>query len=152
MLQRIYGTAWENAEQLKAYLHFKGEAKHRDHRCLGQDLDLFSMQDDAHIFCLDDQIKDEIRGVLDLIEEILLQFGFDKYEVNLSTRPEKAMGDDDIWEKATTALKDALDDKGWTYPNDDGGGAFYGPKIDIKIEDALGMKWQCSTIQTILYS
>ena len=116
------------------------------------DFNIFFLQDDAHIFCLDDQIKDEIRGVLDLIEEILLQFGFDKYEVNLSTRLEKAMGDDDIWEKATTALKDALDDKGWTYPNDDGGGAFYGPKIDIKIEDALGMKWQCSTIQTILYS
>ncbi|RDX74019.1 Threonine--tRNA ligase, chloroplastic/mitochondrial 2 [Mucuna pruriens] len=276
MLQRIYGTAWENEEQLKAYLHFKEEAKRRDHRRLGQDLDLFSIQDDAggglvfwhpkgamvrhiiedfwkkihlkcgydllytphvakadlwkisghldfykenmydqmsiedelyqlrpmncpyhilvyksklhsyrdfpirvaelgtvyryelsgslhglfrvrgftqddaHIFCLDDQIKDEIRGVLDLTEEILLQFGFDKYEVNLSTRPEKAVGDDDIWEKATSALEDALDDKGWTYQIDDGGGAFYGPKIDIKIEDALGRKWQCSTVQAIL--
>ncbi|KAG4928393.1 hypothetical protein JHK85_054879 [Glycine max] len=264
MLQRIYGTAWENEEQLKAYLHFKEEAKRRDHRRLGQDLDLFSIQDDAggglvfwhpkgamvrhiiedfwkkihmkrgydllytphvakadlwkisghldfykenmydqmsvedelyqlrpmncpyhilvyksklhsyrdfpirvaelgtvyryelsgslhglfrvrgftqddaHIFCLDDQIKDEIRGVLDLTEEILLQFGFEKYEVNLSTRPEKAVGDDDIWEKATSALEDALDDKGWTYQIDDGGGAFYGPKVDIKIEDALG--------------
>ncbi|KAL5167773.1 Threonine--tRNA ligase, chloroplastic/mitochondrial 2 [Glycine soja] len=270
MLQRIYGTAWENEEQLKAYLHFKEEAKRRDHRRLGQDLDLFSIQDDAggglvfwhpngamvrhiiedfwkkihmkrgydllytphvakadlwkitghldfckenmydqmsvedelhqlrpmncpyhilvyksklhsyrdfpirvaelgtvyryelsgslhglfrvrgftqddaHIFCLDDQIKDEIRGVLDLTEEILLQFGFEKYEagfekyeVNLSTRPEKVVGDDDIWEKATSALEDALDDKGWTYQIDDGGGAFYGPKIDIKIEDAL---------------
>ncbi|KAL5155474.1 Threonine--tRNA ligase, chloroplastic/mitochondrial 2 [Glycine soja] len=278
MLQRIYGTAWENEEQLKAYLHFKEEAKRRDHRRLGQDLDLFSIQDDAggglvfwhpkgamvrhiiedfwkkihmkrgydllytphvakadlwkisghldfykenmydqmsvedelyqlrpmncpyhilvyksklhsyrdfpirvaelgtvyryelsgslhglfrvrgftqddaHIFCLDDQIKDEIRGVLDLTEEILLQFGFEKYEVNLSTRPEKAVGDDDIWEKATSALEDALDDKGWTYQIDDGGGAFYGPKVDIKIEDALGRKWQCSTIQAILYS
>ncbi|CAL5391062.1 unnamed protein product [Camellia sinensis] len=103
--------------------------------------------DDAHIFCLDDQIKDEIRGVLDLTEEILLQFGFSKYEVNLSTRPEKAVGGDDIWEKATSALKDALDDKGWSYQVDEGGGAFYGPKIDLKIEDALGRKWQCSTIQ-----
>ncbi|BAT91437.1 hypothetical protein VIGAN_07003400 [Vigna angularis var. angularis] len=273
MLQRIYGTAWENEEQLKAYLTFKEEAKRRDHRRIGQDLDLFSIQDDAggglvfwhpkgaivrhiiedfwkkihlkcgydllytphvakadlwkisghldfykenmydqmdvedelyqlrpmncpyhilvyksklhsyrdfpirvaelgtvyryelsgslhglfrvrgftqddaHIFCLDDHIKDEIRGVLDLTEQILLQFGFDKYEVNLSTRPEKAVGDDDIWEKATTALEDALDDKGWSYQIDDGGGAFYGPKIDIKIEDALGRKWQCSTIQ-----
>ncbi|XP_014501280.1 threonine--tRNA ligase, chloroplastic/mitochondrial 2 [Vigna radiata var. radiata] len=273
MLQRIYGTAWENEEQLKAYLTFKEEAKRRDHRRIGQDLDLFSIQDDAggglvfwhpkgaivrhiiedfwkkihlkcgydllytphvakadlwkisghldfykenmydqmdiedelyqlrpmncpyhilvyksklhsyrdfpirvaelgtvyryelsgslhglfrvrgftqddaHIFCLDDQIKDEIRGVLDLTEQILLQFGFDKYEINLSTRPEKAVGDDDIWEKATTALEDALDDKGWSYQIDDGGGAFYGPKIDIKIEDALGRKWQCSTIQ-----
>ncbi|KAK4492923.1 hypothetical protein RD792_000250 [Penstemon davidsonii] len=273
MLQRIYGTAWENEEQLKAYLHFKEEAKRRDHRRIGQDLDLFSIQDDAggglvfwhpkgaiirhiiedawkrihiqhgydllytphvakadlwkisghldfykenmfdqmeiedelyqlrpmncpyhiliykrkphsyrdfpirvaelgtvyryelsgslhglfrvrgftqddaHIFCLDDQIKDEIRGVLDLTEEILLQFGFDKYEVNLSTRPEKAVGGDDIWEKATSALKDALNDKGWSYEIDEGGGAFYGPKIDLKIEDALGRKWQCSTIQ-----
>ncbi|CAL5434010.1 unnamed protein product [Camellia sinensis] len=104
-------------------------------------------QDDAHIFCLDDQIKDEIRGVLDLTEEILLQFGFSKYEVNLSTRPEKAVGGDDIWEKTTFALKDALDDKRWSYQVDEGGGAFYGPKIDLKIEDALGRKWQCSTIQ-----
>ncbi|XP_065630912.1 threonine--tRNA ligase, chloroplastic/mitochondrial 2 isoform X1 [Quercus suber] len=294
MLQRIYGTAWENEEQLKAYLHFKEEARRRDHRRLGQDLDLFSIQDeaggglvfwhpkgaivrhiiedswkkihiergynllytphvakadlwkisghldfyrenmydqmniedelyqlrpmncpyhilvykrklnsyrdfpirvaelgtvyryelsgslhglfrvrgftqedqsqlsvftvlykdyniaekdDAHIFCLEDQIKDEISGVLDLTEEILLQFGFSKYEVNLSTRPEKAVGGDDIWEKATSALKDALDDKGWSYQLDEGGGAFYGPKIDLKIEDALGRKWQCSTIQ-----
>ncbi|KAL4588936.1 hypothetical protein LXL04_001836 [Taraxacum kok-saghyz] len=273
MLQRIYGTAWENEEQLKAYLHFKEEAKRRDHRRLGQDLDLFSIQDDAggglvfwhpkgaivrhiiedlwkkihtqsgydllytphvakadlwsisghldfykenmydqmkiedelyqlrpmncpyhiliykrkphsyrdfpirvaelgtvyryelsgslhglfrvrgftqddaHIFCLEDQIKDEIKGVLDLTEQMLNQFGFDKYEVNLSTRPEKAVGDDDIWVKATSALKDALTDKGWEYEVDEGGGAFYGPKIDLKIEDALGRKWQCSTIQ-----
>uniref|UniRef100_A0A1D1YLF9 threonine--tRNA ligase n=2 Tax=Anthurium amnicola TaxID=1678845 RepID=A0A1D1YLF9_9ARAE len=273
MLQRIYGTAWETAQQLKAYLHFKEEAKRRDHRRLGQDLDLFSIQDeaggglvfwhpkgaivrhliedswkkvhiqhgyellytphvakadlwkisghldfykenmfdqiqiedeqyqlrpmncpyhilvymrklhsyrdfpirvaelgtvyryelsgslhglfrvrgftqdDAHIFCLEDQIKDEIRGVLDLTEEILLQFGFMKYEVNLSTRPKKSVGSDDIWEKATTALRDALDDKGWDYQIDEGGGAFYGPKIDLKIEDALGRKWQCSTVQ-----
>ncbi|KAH9793585.1 threonine--tRNA ligase 2 [Citrus sinensis] len=273
MLQRIYGTAWENEEQLKAYVHFKEEAKRRDHRRLGQDLDLFSIQDeaggglvfwhpkgsivrhiiedfwkkshiehdydllytphvakadlwkisghldfyrenmydqmniedelyqlrpmncpyhilvyqrklqsyrdfpirvaelgtvyrfelsgslhglfrvrgftqdDAHIFCLEDQIKDEIRAVLDLTEEILLQFGFNKYEVNLSTKPEKAVGGDDIWEKATSALRDALDDKGWDYQIDEGGGAFYGPKIDLKIEDALGRKWQCSTIQ-----
>ncbi|KAI6697592.1 hypothetical protein NL676_017711 [Syzygium grande] len=273
MLQRIYGTAWENEEQLKAYLHFKGEAKRRDHRRIGQDLDLFSIQeeaggglvfwhpkgaiirhiiedswkrihmehgydllytphvarahlwktsghldfykenmydqmnieddlyqlrpmncpyhilvykrkrhsyrdfpirvaelgtvyryelsgslhglfrvrgftqDDAHIFCLEDQIRGEIRGVLDLTERILLQFGFSKYEVNLSTRPEKAVGDDDIWDKATTALREALDDKGWSYQIDEGGGAFYGPKIDLKIKDALGRKWQCSTIQ-----
>nr|GMC83957.1 threonine--tRNA ligase, chloroplastic/mitochondrial 2 [Ipomoea batatas] len=285
MLQRIYGTAWETEDQLKAFIHFKEEAKRRDHRRLGQDLDLFSIQanelklklvnwqdeaggglvfwhpkgavvrhiiedawkrihiergydllytphvakadlwkisghldfykenmfdqmeieneryqlrpmncpyhilvykrklhsyrdfpirvaelgtvyryelsgslhglfrvrgftqDDAHIFCLEDQIKDEIRGVLDLTEGILQQFGFDNYEVNLSTRPEKSVGDDDIWEKATSALKDALTDKGWTYQIDEGGGAFYGPKIDLKIEDALGRKWQCSTIQ-----
>ncbi|XP_078165803.1 threonyl-tRNA synthetase, putative / threonine-tRNA ligase [Carex rostrata] len=273
MLQRIYGTAWESEEQLKAYIFFKEEAKRRDHRRLGQDLDLFSIQedaggglvfwhpkgaiirhiiedswkkihlqrgyellytphvakaelwkisghidfyresmydqidvenelyqlrpmncpyhillfkrklhsykdfpirvaelgtvyryelsgslhglfrvrgftqDDAHIFCLEDQIKGEIRGVLDLTEETLRQFGFDRYEVNLSTRPEKSVGSDDIWEKATTALREALDDKGWSYKIDDGGGAFYGPKIDLKIEDALGRKWQCSTVQ-----
>lgn len=85
--------------------------------------------------------------MLDLTEEILSRFGFDKYEVNLSTRPEKSVGSDDIWEKATCALKDALDDKRWSYEVDEGGGAFYGPKIDLKIEDALGRKWQCSTIQ-----
>ncbi|VAI48777.1 unnamed protein product [Triticum turgidum subsp. durum] len=273
MLQRIYGTAWESEDQLKAYIHFKEEAKRRDHRRLGQDLDLFSIQedaggglvfwhpkgaiirhiledswkqthlqrgydllytphvakadlwkisghidfykenmynqmdvedepyqlrpmncpyhilvykrklqsyrdlpirvaelgtvyryelsgalhglfrvrgftqDDAHIFCLEDQIKDEIRGVLDLTEEILGQFGFRNFEVNLSTRPEKSVGSEDIWEKATIALKDALDDKGWGYTVDEGGGAFYGPKIDLKIEDALGRKWQCSTVQ-----
>lgn len=108
---------------------------------------LWIFQDDAHIFCLDNQIKDEIRGVLDLTEELLLQFGFNKFEVNLSTRPPKSVGNDEIWEKATSALRDALSDKGWGYEIDEGGGAFYGPKIDIKIEDALGRKWQCSTIQ-----
>ncbi|XP_020579315.1 threonine--tRNA ligase, chloroplastic/mitochondrial 2-like [Phalaenopsis equestris] len=273
MLQRIYGTAWETEEQLKAYLKFKEEAKRRDHRRLGQDLDLFSIQadaggglvfwhpkgamvrhiiedswkkihlqhgyellytphvakadlwkisghldfykenmydqmniedelyqlrpmncpyhilvykhklhsyrefpirlaelgtvyryelsgslhglfrvrgftqDDAHIFCLEEQIKDEIRDVLDLTEEILLQFGFRKYEINLSTRPQKFVGSDEIWEKATKALRDALSDKGWDYQVDEGGGAFYGPKVDLKIEDALGRKWQCSTVQ-----
>ena len=105
------------------------------------------MQDDAHIFCLEDQIQDEIRGVLDLTEQILGQFGFRYYEINLSTRPEKSVGSDDIWEKATVALKNALNDKGWEYKVDEGGGAFYGPKIDLKIEDALGRKWQCSTVQ-----
>ncbi|KAF9615875.1 hypothetical protein IFM89_026801, partial [Coptis chinensis] len=150
MLQRIYGTAWETEEQLRAYLHFKEEAKAVIIGVLVLILicSLYRMkQDDAHIFCLEDQIKDEIRGVLDLTEEILLQFGFNKYEVNLSTRPEKSVGGNDIWEKATRALRDALEDKGWDYQIDEGGGAFYGPKIDLKIEDALGRKWQCSTVQ-----
>lgn len=89
--------------------------------------------------------------MIDLTEEILLQFGFKRYEVNLSTRPEKAVGSDDIWEKATTALREALEDKGWDYQIDEGGGAFYGPKIDLKIEDALGRKWQCSTVQASLF-
>ena len=274
MLQRIYGTAWENEAQLQAYNDFKAEAKRRDHRTIGKDLGLFSLQqdnaggglvfwhpkgahmrhmietywkdlhlargyellysphvakqelwktsghsdfysenmyqpievedemyqlkpmncpfhivvyqdgyysykdlpvrwaelgtvyryersgtmhglfrvrgftqDDAHIFCLPDQITDEIKSVLDLTEEILSTFGFKEFEVNLSTRPEKSVGDDKIWDTAESALKDALQMKGWDYIVDDGGGAFYGPKIDIKILDAIGRKWQCSTVQ-----
>ncbi len=274
MLQRVYGTAWENEAQLQAYNDFKAEAKRRDHRTIGKDLGLFSLQqdnaggglvfwhpkgahmrhmietywkdlhlargyellysphvarqelwktsghsdfysenmyqpikvedemyqlkpmncpfhivvyqdgyysykdlpirwaelgtvyryersgtmhglfrvrgftqDDAHIFCLPDQITDEIKSVLDLTEEILSTFGFKEFEVNLSTRPEKSVGDDKIWDTAEGALKDALQMKGWDYIVDDGGGAFYGPKIDIKILDAIGRKWQCSTVQ-----
>lgn len=104
-------------------------------------------QDDAHIFCLPDQIAPEIIGVLNLIEELLSTFGFAQYEVNLSTRPEKSVGSDDIWKKAESALVEALNAKGWAYSVDEGGGAFYGPKIDIKIRDALGRQWQCSTVQ-----
>ncbi|NET05367.1 MAG: threonine--tRNA ligase [Merismopedia sp. SIO2A8] len=272
-LQRIYGTAWETPEQLKAYLDRKEEAKRRDHRKLGQELDLFSIQDDAggglvfwhpkgarmrlliedywrsahlaggydllytphvanvglwetsghrdfyresmfepidvdaqeyqlkpmncpfhvltyqntlhsyrelplrwaelgtvyryersgalhglmrvrgftqddaHIFCLPEQVAQEILGVLNLTEKILSDFGFSEYEVNLSTRPAKSVGSDDIWQLATDALVEALDTKGWDYVTDEGGGAFYGPKIDIKIKDAIGRLWQCSTIQ-----
>ena len=272
-LQRLYGTAWETPEQLAAYKHIKEEAARRDHRKLGQELDLFSIseaaggglvfwhpkgamvrhvletfwkevhfkagyslmytphvakvdlwktsghfdfyresmfdqmdiedeeyqlrpmncpfhvmiykqgyysyrdlplrwaelgtvyryersgtmhglfrvrgftQDDAHIFCLPDQIATEIRGVLDLIDELLPTFGFSEYEVNLSTRPEKSVGSDEIWAKAEGALVEALQAKGWDYSLDEGGGAFYGPKIDIKIKDALGRQWQCSTVQ-----
>merc|ERR1719440_583736 len=104
-------------------------------------------QDDAHIFCLPEQLTDEILQVLDLTEEILTKFGFTEYEINLSTRPDKSVGSDDIWDKATSALVDALGRKGWAYEVDEGGGAFYGPKIDLKITDAIGRKWQCSTIQ-----
>jgi threonyl-tRNA synthetase len=104
-------------------------------------------QDDAHIFCLPSQLEDEIVGVLDLTERILSRFGFNKYDIMLSTRPEKSVGSDDIWDAATAALKGALDKKGWSYGIDDGGGAFYGPKIDLKIRDAIGRQWQCSTIQ-----
>ncbi len=273
VLQRIYGTAWENPEQLAAYQQQIEEAKRRDHRKIGKDLQLFSIQedaggglvfwhprgalmrniietfwkethakngyelvstphmasldlwktsghvdfyrdsmfqpmevenqfyqikpmncpfhiliykdnlhsyrefplrmgelgtvyryersgtmhglmrvrgftqDDAHIFCTEEQISAEIFGVLNLAEYILTTFGFKNYEVNLSTRPEKYVGSDRIWEKATDALKDALHNKGWDYQVDEGGGAFYGPKIDIKIEDAIGRRWQCSTIQ-----
>jgi len=272
-LQRIYGTAWETPEQLQAYLTQKEEAKRRDHRKLGQDLELFSIQDDAggglvfwhpkgarmrlliedywrkshldagyellytphianldlwktsghyefyrenmfdqmeieaqqyqlkpmncpfhvltyqshlhsyrelpirwaelgtvyryersgvlhglmrvrgftqddaHIFCLPEQVAGEILGVLNLTEKILSDFGFTQYEVYLSTRPSKFVGTDDIWELATQALVEALNKKGWDYVTDEGGGAFYGPKIDIKIKDAIGRLWQCSTIQ-----
>ncbi len=273
MLQRIYGTAWENPEQLQAYHAMLEEAKRRDHRTIGKDLQLFSIQedaggglvfwhpkgaiirntietfwkdthvqngyesvttphmanldlwkisghndfyresmfqpmevehqvyqlkpmncpfhvliykdtlhsykefpiryaelgtvyryersgtmhglmrvrgftqDDAHIFCTEEQIEQEIIGVLNLAELILSTFGFENYEINLSTRPDKYVGSDAIWEKSTEALKQALNHKGWNYVIDEGGGAFYGPKIDIKIEDAIGRRWQCSTIQ-----
>jgi len=274
MLQRIYGTAWGSPEELKAYNEFKAEAARRDHRKIGKDLNLFSIQqeevggglvfwhpkgaimrdmierfwkdihlergydllytphvgkadlwktsghsdfyaenmykpidvedetyqlkpmncpfhvavykdgyfsyrdlpirwaemgtvyryersgtmhglfrvrgftqDDAHIFCLPRQIADEIKGVLDLTEDILSTFGFTEFEVNLSTQPEKSVGGPEIWDKAEGALKDALAQKGWDYEVDEGGGAFYGPKIDIKILDAIGRKWQCSTVQ-----
>jgi len=272
-LQRIYGTAWENAEQLQAYLHQKEEAKRRDHRRIGKDLHLFSIQeeaggglvfwhpkgatvrrliedywrqthlaggydllytphvanlnlwktsghndfyrenmfdvmeieeqdyqlkpmncpfhvltyksdlrsyrdlpfrwaelgtvyryersgvlhglmrvrgftqDDAHIFCLPEQLAAEILSVLHLTEQTLSDFGFRNYEVNLATRPEKSVGTDAGWELATNALIQALNDKGWNYVVDEGGGAFYGPKIDLKIQDAIGRLWQCSTIQ-----
>lgn len=273
MLQRIYGTAWETKDQLKAYRAMKEEAAKRDHRKLGKELKLFSIQDeaggglvfwhpkgaavrnvvekywkelhqargyellytphvakldlwktsghfeyyaenmydqmsvedemyqlkpmncpfhvciyndgfysyrdlplrwaelgtvyryersgtmhglfrvrgftqdDAHIFCSPDQIESEIRSVLDLTEELLGRFGFSDYEVNLSTKPEKSVGEPEIWARAEAALTTALGSKGWDFVVDEGGGAFYGPKIDIKIKDAIGRKWQCATIQ-----
>ena len=104
-------------------------------------------QDDAHIFCLPEQLQDEIVQVLDLTEKILSRFGFDKYDIMLSTRPEKSVGSDEIWDAATEALVGALKVKGWDYGIDEGGGAFYGPKIDLKIRDAIGRTWQCSTVQ-----
>ena len=104
-------------------------------------------QDDAHVFCLPEQISDEILRILDLTERILSTFDFNTYEINLSTRPEKSIGEDAVWDLATKGLIEALDRKGWDYKIDEGGGAFYGPKIDLKIEDAIGRMWQCSTIQ-----
>ncbi len=273
MLQRIYGTAWPDRKALKAYLKRLEEAEKRDHRRIGQELDLFSVQeaaggglvfwhprgarirrvmedywrdrhteggyellytphialetlwhtsghtdfyresmyapmvedeqlyqlkpmncpfhvliykdklrsyrelpirwgelgtvyrhemsgalhglmrvrgftqDDAHIFCREEQIADEVLGVLDLTLSMLEDFGFERFVINLSTRPEKAVGAEEIWDKATAALRSALDSKGLDYVLDEGGGAFYGPKIDVKIEDAIGRQWQCSTIQ-----
>lgn len=104
-------------------------------------------QDDAHVFCLPEQISDEILRILDLTERILSTFDFKNYEINLSTRPEKSIGEDAVWDLATKGLIEALERKGWDYKVDEGGGAFYGPKIDLKIEDAIGRMWQCSTIQ-----
>ncbi len=104
-------------------------------------------QDDGHIFCLPDQLRDEIIAALNMVEEVLSRFGFTDYKVMLSTRPEKTVGGDEIWPVATDALKGALQAKGWSYDVDEGGGAFYGPKIDVNIRDAIGRYWQCSTIQ-----
>lgn len=103
-------------------------------------------QDDAHIFCMPNQIKDQVSEILNFVDGLMKFFNF-SYEMEISTRPQKAIGDLEIWETATNALKEALDEKGLKYGIDEGGGAFYGPKIDIKITDALKRKWQCGTIQ-----
>ncbi|MBS4314161.1 threonine--tRNA ligase [Campylobacter vulpis] len=103
-------------------------------------------QDDAHIFCMPSQIKEQVLEILAFVEHLMKLFDF-SYEMEISTRPEKAIGDEAIWEVATKALKEALDEQGLKYGIDEGGGAFYGPKIDIKITDALKRKWQCGTIQ-----
>ncbi|MEG3638612.1 threonine--tRNA ligase [Magnetococcus sp. PR-3] len=274
MLQRIYGTAWSNEKDLKAYLTQLEEAEKRDHRRIGKDLDLFSIQqeeaggglvfwhpkgarirrviedfwkdrhveagyeflytphlanrelwntsghtdfysdsmfspmdvdeqayqirpmncpfhiliykdrrrsyrelpmrwgelgtvyryemsgalhglfrvrgftqDDAHIFCTEGQIESEIQQILDLTLDILRTYGFKDFEINLSTRPEKSVGSEDIWDKATEALRNAIISRNLDYVVDEGGGAFYGPKIDVKITDTIGRKWQCSTVQ-----
>ena len=273
MLQRIYGTAFDNKDDLNAYLNFLEEVKKRDHRKLGRELDLFSMndeigaglilwhpngaiirktiedfwrnehlkadykilytphiarldlwktsghveyysenmyspmdidgvdyelkpmncpfhiaiyksglrsyrdlpvryaelgtvyryersgvlhgllrvrgftQDDAHVFCREDQIEEEIQNVLNFTVFVLATFGFDNYDIYLSTRPEKFVGTPESWERATDALRLALEKRGLAYQIDEGGGAFYGPKIDIKIKDSLNRSWQCSTIQ-----
>lgn len=104
-------------------------------------------QDDAHIFCRPEQLEDEIFNILELNMHILQAFGFSEYDIYLSTRPEKYVGSDENWEKATEALKLALEKKGLKYVVDPGEGVFYGPKIDIKIKDQLGRSWQCSTVQ-----
>lgn len=103
-------------------------------------------QDDAHIFCMPSQIKEQVLEILSFVDTLMKAFEFD-YEMEISTRPAKAIGGDEIWDIATKALKEALDEQGLKYGIDEGGGAFYGPKIDIKITDALKRKWQCGTIQ-----
>ncbi len=104
-------------------------------------------QDDAHIFCRDEQIEDEILSVLEFTLFILKVFGFERYDIYLSTRPEKYVGSLENWERSTEALKKALELKGLSYELDMGEGVFYGPKIDIKVKDSLNRPWQCSTIQ-----
>ena len=273
MLQRIYGTAWESKESLEKHLNNLEEARKRDHRILGKELDLFSVheetgpgliiwhpkgarirnifedfwrdehykrgydliytpnigranlwqtsghldffkenmfspsetdgqdyylkpmncpfhimyyksslrsyrelpmrigelgtvyryerggtlhgmmrvrgftQDDAHIFCRPDQIEHEINGVLDLTFYLLEAFGFEDFTLNLSTRPDKAVGSDDQWDLAENSLKNTLVSRGLDFDIEEAGGAFYGPKIDVNIKDALGRSWQCTTVQ-----
>lgn len=104
-------------------------------------------QDDAHVFCREDQLEDEIKGVIFLALRILKTFGFSDYDVFLSTRPEKHVGRLEDWDKATHALEQSLRAAGLSYKVDVGEGVFYGPKIDIKIKDAIGRSWQCTTVQ-----
>jgi len=105
--------------------------------------------DDAHIICRPDQIREELRRVYEFSMDMLNAFGFEEYAIYLATRPHegKAVGEPEQWEQATDALRGALDARGLPYEVDEGGGAFYGPKIDIKVKDTLGRLWQCSTIQ-----
>ncbi len=104
-------------------------------------------QDDAHIFCREDQVKAEVNGVLDLTFHLLTSFGFTDFEIMLANKPEKAVGSDDQWDVATEALRETLEDRGHEYTVDEGGGAFYGPKIDVHIRDAIGRLWQITTCQ-----
>ena len=103
-------------------------------------------QDDAHIFCTKDQVVDEVVAILELVDYIMGTFGF-TYEAEISTRPDKSIGTDDMWEHATDSLKEACARRGLAYDIIEGDGAFYGPKIDIKVKDAIGRTWQCSTVQ-----
>jgi threonyl-tRNA synthetase len=104
-------------------------------------------QDDAHIFCLPEQVKAEIKDVLDFVFDTMKLFGFKDFHIELSTRPKKSIGTDEDWQRATDALRASLDEKKLAYDINEGDGAFYGPKIDIKLKDAIGRLWQCATIQ-----
>jgi threonyl-tRNA synthetase len=104
-------------------------------------------QDDAHIFCLPEQLKQEIKSVIDFVFDTMKVFGFNDVSVELSTRPEKSIGSEEDWQNATAALEESLKEQGLAYETCQGEGAFYGPKIDIKLKDALKRKWQCATIQ-----
>jgi threonyl-tRNA synthetase len=104
-------------------------------------------QDDGHIFCREDQIRDEVKSAIDFVFSVMKDFGFEKAEIELSTQPAKFIGTQQNWDIATQALKDSLEEKKIVYKINPGDGAFYGPKIDIKLKDALGRLWQCATIQ-----
>jgi threonyl-tRNA synthetase len=104
-------------------------------------------QDDAHIFCMPEQLKSEIKSIIDFVFDTMKVFGFTDLGIELSTRPEKYIGSEKDWQHATDALEDSLKEKGFNYDLNIGEGAFYGPKIDIKLKDALKRKWQCATIQ-----
>src|SRR5204863_355708 len=139
MLQRIYGTAWFTKEDLEAYLRRLEEARKRDHRVLGKQLDLFSVQEDVG--------PGLIFRLLDIVELVLGKtFGL-TYRLDLATRPAKKLGSDATWDQAERALEQALKRRALTYRIDQGGGAFYGPKIDVKFNDAIGREWQGATIQ-----
>jgi len=103
-------------------------------------------QDDAHILCTPEQLNSEIRGVINFVRDMMGVFGFE-YEMEISTRPEKSIGSEEDWERATKALMEALDDEGISYKINEGDGAFYGPKIDVILKDAIGRMWQCATVQ-----
>ena len=103
-------------------------------------------QDDAHVFCREDQVVEEVLAILDLADNIMSEFGFE-YAAEISTRPEKSIGTDEMWEKAESFLRTAIEQRGISYEINPGDGAFYGPKIDIKVKDAIGRWWQCSTVQ-----
>jgi threonyl-tRNA synthetase len=104
-------------------------------------------QDDAHIFCLPEQLRDEIKAIIDFVFDTMKVFGFNEVGIELSTRPEKSIGSEEDWQLAQEALESALKEKNLAYEVNEGEGAFYGPKIDIKLKDALNRKWQCATIQ-----
>lgn len=104
-------------------------------------------QDDAHIFCTEDMLKSEIKDIIDFVIETMKVFGFNEWHIELSTRPEKSIGIDADWVRATNALSESLKEKELEFDINEGDGAFYGPKIDIKLKDAIGRQWQCATIQ-----
>jgi threonyl-tRNA synthetase len=104
-------------------------------------------QDDAHVYCTPEQIEQEILTIITMVYTVLRKFGFEKISVKLSTKPENSMGSDELWNKAIDALKNALEKANVAYTVNEGDGAFYGPKIDFKIEDSMGREWQLSTIQ-----